>query len=162
MGILRKNFQKDHPGLLLGRAFGGKRMPFSNDAHKQLGRVGNVHIQIFPLRALLTVALIASLCGCEQGQKSRRDVKAKQLSPEQSACLKRASTRQLELAEDFAKRQLEAMKEQRSTIELTLLERRMTEEACLEEAKCFGLGEPAHSVMFESCLSRVESEGVND
>jgi len=60
------------------------------------------------------------------------------------------------------RRQLEAMKARRSTIELTLQERRMNEGACLEEAKCFSglgeLGELVYGVMFDSCLKRVERE----
>ena len=53
------------------------------------------------------------------------------------------------------------MMEQRSTIKLTLSERRMEEEICLEEAKCYGDSELIVGVMFDSCLKRVERDGAS-
>lgn len=115
-----------------------------------------MHTQSFPHRAVLTIALIASLCGSAEGAQPRRDAKEKPLTPEQSTCLNRAAARQRAQAAEFAKRHLDAMKAQRSTVELTLQERRMNEAACLEEAKCFGGGELVYGVMFDACLERVE------
>jgi hypothetical protein len=55
------------------------------------------------------------------------------------------------------------MAARRSTVEITLQERRMNEAACLEEAKCFSgfgeLSELVYGVTFDSCLQRVEREG---
>lgn len=37
-----------------------------------------------------------------------------------------------------------------------MLERRMNEETCLEEAKCYGVDELTVGVMFDACLKRIE------
>lgn len=97
-----------------------------------------------------------------EGQQSHSDIKAGQLSSVQSACVNRAATKQIAQAGEFAKRQLDAMKEHRSTIKLTLLERRMNEEICLEEAKCFGDDVLIVGTMFDSCLTSVEHNKTSD
>jgi len=102
---------------------------------------------------------MASLFGCGDRQPSAHDAKAEPLTPEQSGCIKRAGTKLVVLQGEVAKRQLEAMKEQRSTIDLTLQERRMTEEICLEEAKCFGGGELVLGTIFDDCLHQAERAG---
>jgi hypothetical protein len=110
-------------------------------------------------RALVTAMLIASLCGCGEGKRSHNDVKAKQLSPEQAACLKRTDNSLVILAADTATLQVDAMLHQRSLIQVTLQERREREAICLEQAKCvFGTGELAFSIMFDSCLAIGESK----
>jgi len=155
MGILRKNFQEEHSDLPFGRPSGRKCMPFGNDAHEQLDRAATVHIHSSPRRHVLTIALIASLCGSAEGGEP---VRSRPLSAEQISCANRAAAQQRAKAMEFTRRQVEAMKAQRSTIELTLQERRMNEAACLEEAKCFGGGDLVYGVMFDSCLKRVERE----
>lgn len=102
---------------------------------------------------------MASLFGCGDSQPPPHGAKAEELTPQQSACIKRAGTKLIILAGEVAKRQLDAMKEQRSTVELTLQERRMTEEICLEEAKCFGGGELVLGTVFDDCLHQAEHVG---
>ena len=110
----------------------------------------------FPHGTLLTVTLIASLCGSAEGGEP---VKPKPPSAEQVSCANRAAAQQRAKAAEFTTRHLEAMKARRSTIELTLQERRMNEGACLEEAKCFSaLGELVYGVMFDACIKRVERQ----
>lgn len=125
--------------------------------HKQLSRVVMVHLQ-----TLMAVVLIALLCGCGEGQQFHSDIKARQPSSEQSTCANRTATKQVALAGEFAKQQLDAMKEHRSTIELTMLERRMNENTCLEEANCFGDDVLVVGTLFDSCLKRVERNGASD
>jgi hypothetical protein len=112
-------------------------------------------------RTAVVVVLIASLCGCGEGNRPHNDVKAKQLSPEQVACVLRAENKRYAQAGEFAKQQVDAMLKLRSTIELTVSERRMNEETCLEEAKCYGDSELIVGTMFNSCLESIVRDGTN-
>ena len=111
-------------------------------------------------------ALLALLCGCKQSKNSQADPKAIPMTPQQVACVERVANKQMALNVDFATRHMEALSAQRSTVELTLAERRANEELCLEYANCFGpvdrgeigLGAVGFSAMFTSCLREVECE----
>ena len=124
----------------------------------QKAKVTTVTIAKCPHGTVVAIALIALLWGCGGGQKHHSNVKSKQLSPEQLACFNRVTTGHMAQSAEFAKRQADALKEQRSTIELILLERRMTEEMCMEETKCYGITEPMFSLLFDSCITSRERD----
>lgn len=105
----------------------------------------------------ICAVMIVVLCGCEERPKSKSRAEERQLTPEKSACLSRAGEKHLAVERELATRQVDALKAGRSTVELTLLERRMTEEICLEEAKCIATNELVLGVLFDSCLRRVEA-----
>jgi len=102
------------------------------------------------------VLLLSLLCAC--GRSAQTDPKSVPLKPEQLACIDVVQNKQLAMKGEFARQHLDALAAQRSTVQLTLVERRMNEEVCLEYAKCFGADELGLGVMFESCLKEAERE----
>jgi hypothetical protein len=97
------------------------------------------------------------LAGCGKSSTETSNTQS-HFSSEQLACLKPLLIKQSEQASQFARLQLEAMKAGRSTIELTLSERRFDEQICLEEAKCVGTTELVVGTMFDSCLDSLEHQ----
>lgn len=96
-----------------------------------------------------------ALVGC--GERSKAPVaKGKQATPEQVACIQRVMDKRVAAIDKFMRMYVEALSVSRSTVDITLAERRANEELCAEETKCYGLQEPIHSLMFESCLEEAE------
>jgi len=89
MGILCKDFQEERPSFWPGRPVRARSCVHWNNDARRLGAISHRAVPApFPHGTLLTVALIASLCG---GAEGAEPVKSKPLTPEQSACLNRAA-----------------------------------------------------------------------
>jgi len=109
------------------------------------------------------VVLSAILCACGQSKDSQKSARAKQLDPAQAACIQGVLKRQNAQDAEFAAHHAEAMAALRSSVHITLAQRRANEQMCLEYAKCLSvrdsaLSEIVVSAMFDSCLRDVEHE----
>jgi len=109
------------------------------------------------------IALLAILCACGQSKDSEKDARAKQLDPAQAACIEDVAKRQSVQNAEFSARYTEALAARRSSVDITVAQRRANEQACLEYAHCFTVRDSALnatvvSTMFSSCLKEVERE----
>lgn len=110
------------------------------------------------------VALLAILCACGEGKESRNPTpRAKEFDPMQAACIESVMKRHTAQNAEFTVRHIEALKLQRSSIDITLEQRRANEQLCLEYAQCLALPENSLneimvSAMFDSCLRERERE----
>jgi hypothetical protein len=109
------------------------------------------------------VVLSAILCACGQSKEPQNNARAKQLDSAQAACIRGAMKRQTAQDAEFAVHHAEAMAALRSSVHITLAQRRANEQICLEYAKCLSvrdsaLSEVVVSAMFDSCLRDVERE----
>jgi hypothetical protein len=114
-------------------------------------------------RCATVAALLAILCACGQGKDSPKGAAGKQLDPAQSACIESVMKRHSAQDANFAARHIEALKAQRSSVDITLEQRRANEQLCLEYAQCFTVRDNTLNgivvgTMFSSCLKDVERE----
>lgn len=107
--------------------------------------------------------MLAFLCACGQSKDSQKDARAKQLDPIQAACIEGVAKRQSAQNAEFVARRAEALTAQRSSVDITLAERRANEQICLEYAQCFTVRDSTLnaivvSTMFNSCLKKVDRD----
>lgn len=81
----------------------------------------------------------------------------------QRSCIENVMKRHSAQDAEFAARNIEELKSQRSSVDITLEQRRANEQLCLEYARCFmvrdnTLNEIVVGTMFGSCLKDVERD----
>jgi len=114
-------------------------------------------------RCATVAASLVILCACGQGNDSPKGSTGKQLNPVQRACIESVVNRHRAQDANFTARHIEALKAQRSSVDITLEQRRANEQLCLEYAKCFTVRDSTLNgivvgTMFRSCLEDVERE----